>query len=100
MVKKLCWNPANFLEIRFCPYSEKGKICGRGKADLLSNVFMSVLLDDKAACQHVIRILTVHAEMRIKCILVGHFGSKAQQIKYMNEKNIHFLSFLLYFTNK
>lgn len=28
------------------------------KFDLLSNVFMSVALDDKAACQHVLRILT------------------------------------------
>ena len=26
--------------------------------NLLSNVFMSVALDDKAACQHILRILT------------------------------------------
>ncbi|MDO5422537.1 MAG: Rpn family recombination-promoting nuclease/putative transposase [Eubacteriales bacterium] len=36
------------------------------KFNLLSNVFMSVALDDKAACQHVIRILTGIPDLVVK----------------------------------
>ncbi len=46
-------------------YSKSGRIveseklvAQAGEFDLMSNVFMSVALDDAAACQHVLRILT------------------------------------------
>ena len=39
--------------------AEKERLVEQARGfDLLSNVFMSVALDDKAACQHVLRILT------------------------------------------
>ena len=45
---------------------------------LLSNVFMSVALNDRAACQHVLRILTGIQDLVVKEIRVQYRISKIQ----------------------
>lgn len=44
--------------------------------NLLSNVFMSVALDDKMACQHVLRILTGMKDLTVLEVRVQHRVSK------------------------
>ena len=48
------------------------------KFNLLSNVFMSVALNDRAACQHVLRILTGIQDLVVKEIRVQYRISKIQ----------------------
>ena len=48
------------------------------KFNLLSNVFMSVALNDKLACQHVLRILTGIQDLVVKEIRTQHRISKIE----------------------
>ena len=62
------------------PYStiaDRERIVEKAKKfNLLSNVFMSVALDDKPACQHVLRILTDIPDLVVKEIRVQYRISK------------------------
>ena len=47
------------------------------KLNLLSNTFMTVVLDDKLACQHVLRIVTGIADLEVKEVRTQYRISKA-----------------------
>lgn len=66
------------------PNPSEGHIAGRerllkdlGQLTLLSDVFMSVVLSDIRACQHVVRILTENPGIRLKSVRTQYVISKA-----------------------
>lgn len=66
---------AEFKEISFI--SKKEKLVEEAKGfNLLSNVFMSVALNDIPACQHVIRIITGIPDLVVKEVRLQHRISK------------------------
>ena len=56
--------------------SREARVAEARTLNLLSNVFMSVALDDKAACQYVLRILLGNPELVVKEVRVQYRISK------------------------